>query len=293
MPGDFITDFLNDQYNSFSQRNISQDELCTLRSFAFSGESPDYTDSLHREFYFLKYASAYITEYFLAYERIFSSDHLSAGDSVCTLSLGCGAMLDLVGFEYARQQSENFCGSRPIYYGVDIIVWDCSETKIIDDFYESYDGIENFDSNNSIKYDIICFPKSISDIGEARILDFAESLTSCDVSDRICIIVSKRGNSIDDANNAENFVEILCKNIGFSFKKEIFNVDEDEYFENILENSFLFNNQIGWNIRSLGQRCAFCDCEENLQSECEQIIGKWPMRKAFNVHPEIYYLEKK
>lgn len=35
MPGEFITSFLNQNYNSFSQRNISDSELCTLRSFSF------------------------------------------------------------------------------------------------------------------------------------------------------------------------------------------------------------------------------------------------------------------
>lgn len=87
MPGEFITSFLDKNYQSFSQRTITNDELCTLKNFNFSGDGPDYTQKLHKEFYFLKYASAYITEYFLAYEIIFSQNHLISGDSICTLSL--------------------------------------------------------------------------------------------------------------------------------------------------------------------------------------------------------------
>lgn len=87
MPGEFITSFLDKNYQSFSQRTITNDELCTLKNFNFSGDGPDYTQELHKEFYFFKYASAYITEYFLAYEIIFSQNHLISGDSICTLPL--------------------------------------------------------------------------------------------------------------------------------------------------------------------------------------------------------------
>lgn len=292
MPGAFITNFLNTQFNSFSQRDISQTELCALRAFDPANWNPDYSNPLHREFYYLKYASAYITEYYLAYQRIFCQNFLQQDGDITVLSVGCGAMLDLVGFGYAHAQSQNYHEMCTYYYGVDILDWECAATRIQEEVESHYDGLGQFnisDCDHRIK--IISFPKSISDIPYKDLINFANSIQDNDIMDKICVINSKRRNSYDDTNLATSFCDRIASRLGYTVRHEEFNISDTEVcFENLLHNKFIFDDAIIHHIRNICMRCIFGNCER--YSSCCDIIQRYPMRYARNIKPEIYYLEK-
>lgn len=247
-----------------------------------------------RDFYFIKYSSAYISEYFLCYKRIFSKGFLLENENVSALSVGCGAMLDLVGFETARKNSQQFFASTPFYYGVDIVDWNCGDTAIIGNIVFSPRGIENFEVSNCRQpLDVICFPKSLSDIPIRSILDFASSLNKDNVQNRFCVIVSKRGESISDSDAIRQFVDTLARKLNFHVTKEereAILTSESDYFEDHLATPFEFDTQIVARLQGLVDRRCAPACAAKAQ--CKEIIGKWPMRKVTNIHPEIYYLEK-
>ena len=292
MPGAFITNFLNTQFASFTRRASTQEELCTLRAFDPANWKPDYSNPLHREFYYLKYASAYITEYYLAYQRIFSQNFLQQARSMTVLSVGCGAMLDLVGFYYAHAQSQDYHDMRTRYYGVDILDWECATTRITEEVETHYDGLGQFNvSDCGYRIQIISFPKSISDIPGQDLINFANSIQDNDIMDQICVINSKRGNSRDDTIRAVSFCSTIAKRLGYTVRSEEFNISDTEVrFESLLPTEFVFCNDIIQHIQNLCIGCIFDNCIE--YDNCSSIIQRYPMRYARNIKPEIYYLEK-
>lgn len=295
MPGNWITEFLTQKYQSISHHKIVPPKLCDLKRFDFLNGGPDYRKRLVRDFYFVKYSSAYVTEYFLCYYRIFSTEFLLDRPRICTLSIGCGAMLDLVGFEYARRYWAHVYSGKPVYCGIDVVDWRCEDTKLIDNIKSFYEGLENFSASDfRYPFSIICFPKSLSDIPSESIMDFADSLTEDDVEDKFCIIVSKRRGSTTDSRLGRDFVEILADNLSYTYTQEdrtqILRSDS-EYFEHHLDTPFIFDNNIHGFMEELGEQCGHCECEES--EDCKNTIGKKAMRKVEHIYPEIYYLEKK
>lgn len=299
MPGQFITSFLDTHFDKFKDlvTKAQPTDFCSLRKFGNGEEwDPDYTNPLHREFYYLKYSSAYMTEYYLAFKNIFEKNWFIPDNRIVTLSIGCGAMFDLVGFEYARRNTEQFVATPYTYYGIDLVDWNCNETKTIPGITLFERGIDNFNHNDcDYKYDIIIFPKSISDIPKESLFKFAHSITDKTISNKLCIINSKRGNSHTDTEYAEKFCNIIKDNLGYTIIRETFTLSENEdetRFESLLDNQFIFDNNIGQFLKQFGQKRLLCKCPDSDQLHCSEVLGKWPMRFAQNIEPEIYYLEK-
>ncbi|MBO5489809.1 MAG: hypothetical protein J5960_00030, partial [Desulfovibrio sp.] len=68
--------------------------------------------------------------------------------------------------------------------------------------------------------------------------------------------------------------------------------DKKTRFESLLTNPFTFNNNIGQYLQHIGLNRLLCNCPESDKIHCSEVLGKWPMRFAQNIEPEIYYLEK-
>lgn len=300
MPGQFITSFLNTHFTKFSTLvgKAQPTDFCSLRNFDISSGKwcPDYANPLHREFYYLKYASAYMTEYYLAFKQIFDSNLLTANSHITTLSLGCGAMLDLVGFYSSIEESRNYKNASPIYLGIDIVDWNCDETRNINNASLYTCGIENFNSDQcEFPYDIIIFPKSISDIPENCLTNFANNISCSKLSNNICIINSKRDGADIDAFRAVNFCNILVKRCGYNIniiEQNINTIDCETKIENLIDNKFEFNDEIGWFLKEFGEKRLYCKCPEEDQQHCKDVLGKWPIRTKKFISYTIYHLEK-
>ena len=298
----FITNFLNKNFESFKNRTLSQEDLCSLRTFESNNFNPDYSNIIHREFYYLKYSSFYISEYYLIFKHIFEQEFLLPGGDISVLSIGCGAMLDLVGFEYARRDTQQFQNATPHYYGIDISDWKCDSTKIINSlgFYKGC--VSTFDLRTlGTSFDIIIFPKVMSDIGLERIFNFSKNIINDNLYKKSCIINSRRGESNTDSELAALVCGMVMYNTGCGCIKDSVPMQKaqaTQYIEKLLPKPFSFDDNVGSFIRKLPGHCEHKSCAHNddmrAKENCSEIIGRWPMRyaKACNISPEIYYLEK-
>lgn len=198
----FIYEMLKGFFAEFQKKitEVSLDDLCILQK-AFSNDwNPDYGNELHRLFYLLKYAMPYCIEYREIYRSIIRSDRLNSCEPISVLSLGCGAVLDLVSLYYACQEE---APDRQVYYhGIDIQDWGCgmSQSSCIKMTYENLDNVTP--SLPQCPYNIIIFPKSISDIDLDCIKKFFNRMDRECLSDNPCIVLSRRKISSSDAVSA-------------------------------------------------------------------------------------------
>lgn len=298
MPGKYIASLMNDCYHRFSARTFRENELCSLRRFDTSDWRPDYSNPLHREFYLLRYAPAYISEYYLIYKHIFDKDFLAKGEYVAALSLGCGAMLDLVGLECARRDSTAFVSAKAYYYGVDISDWGCELTKIIRNAYLFLDGIARFDHDDAeCKYDIIMFPKSIADLDEAELMDFAEDIPRNALQKRFCVVNVPSSDISGGRQLAETFCRRICERLGYSIvEKEPISWWEPEgrnmYFSTLLENGYFYPKDILDALSAVSERCTTTECPDVRRERCKRILNKSPILMTWYAQPDIFYLEK-
>lgn len=294
MPGMLIKALMDTCYQRLSNRNFRWPELCSLRSFNFRGGGPDYNNPLHRDFYMLRYAPAYISEYYLVFKHIFAKKFLMNGACVSVLSLGCGALLDLIGFEYARRATKQFRSATPYYYGIDIVDWRF-DINIIDNIDICFGGIARCPHDQN-KYDIIIFPKSISDLNESELIVFARSIQSRCLYEKICIINAKRNNAEYDTRLVQRFCSEICNSHGYRIEDYTCRIwnrgNEDIYFSHILKNGYEYPDCIIKYLKNIRSNCIAPRCLPLENDECKTILDRYPILKAKNACPEIYYLVK-
>lgn len=307
--GAFIANFL--AWHFFAFRNVLPnmygDFLCTLRSFAFRDSFPNYKDPRHRNFYFLKYASAYLIEYYEIYRRLLTSDWLQDSPRLSVLSIGCGAMLDLVGLKYALRACKN--SAEPVYRGVDLVDWKCDDTKVIQNQRLLICDIGAFSpqpEENAAPYSVLFFPKSISEIPQDSLDAFVDALSPSFLTDRAALVVSKRGQAREDHEAGLRLCQRLCKRLGFDMWQgaSVFSSESSPIkFADLLpcadsrEQVEYYLGLSATKLEVLSSRFTDCNCPKKKQ--CEAIVGKYPMLNlvrqegGLNADPEIYYLQKR
>ena len=305
--GLFLEGFLASQFFAFRHAlpSIYGFTLCTLKRFSFQGSFPIYGDPLHRNFYFLKYAVAYIIEYREMYRRILASGRLRKTPSPVVLSIGCGAMLDLVGLTYELREREGFAD--PVYCGVDLVDWQCRDTKLVPDQSLMNIDIGRFSAlkGHLPPIDILFFPKSISEIPEKALDAFVDGLDSSDLAERAVVAVSKRGRASEDRDAARHFCRRLCEKLGYvavCTDDTVFSDKSPQKFTQLLpradsrEHVDYYLDRAAEEMERLYNRFLDCDCPEVPQ--CMKIAGRQPMRnlltaKGLNAEPELCYLERR
>ena len=133
--------------------------------------SSQYSDAIFQKAYLLKYVHAYGLDYQNLYNKLKnllpSVDYLK---HLNILSIGCGGGIDLAAAKSVFNNVE------VVYDGVDAIYWDDrlyeTESGVS---YHNY-GIDNIDDRIISSADIVIFPRSITDITEQSLNNFAERL---------------------------------------------------------------------------------------------------------------------
>lgn len=305
--GLFLESFLAVQFFAFKNMlpNLYGYTLCTLKRFSFQGCFPDYKNPLHRNFYFLKYSVAYIIEYREMYRRILASGRLRETSSPVVLSIGCGAMLDLVGLTYELREREG--RADPVYCGVDLVDWQCHDTKLVPHQSLMKIDIGRFSALKGYTppIDILFFPKSISEIPEKALDTFVDSLSPSDIAERAVVAVSKRGRASEDHDAALHLCRRLCEKLDFVMVHSddtVFSDKSPQKFTQLLprkesrERVDYYLDRAAEEMERLYNRFLDCDCPE--VEQCMSIAGRQPMRNltkanGVNAEPEIYYFERK
>ena len=305
--GLFLESFLAAQFFAFKNMlpNLYGYTLCTLKRFSFQGCFPDYKNLLHRNFYFLKYSIAYVIEYREMYRRILASGRLRETSSPVVLSIGCGAMLDLVGLTYELREREG--RADPVYCGVDLVDWKCNDTNIVPNQNLMVIDVGRFSKQKGHipPIDIIFFPKSISEIPETALDSFIDSLSPSDIAERAVVAISKRGRASEDHDAALHLCRRLCEKLDFVMVHSddtVFSDKSPQKFTQLLprkesrERVDYYLDRAAEEMERLYNRFLDCDCPE--VEQCMSIAGRQPMRNltkanGVNAEPEIYYFERK
>lgn len=197
----FLTIFLKKYFKDFTDsiEEASEEDICQLQQSFSKTWGPIYSSKLHRSFYFIKYAVPYCIEYREIYLAILNSKLLGNATSISVLSIGCGAMLDFIGFIYALRKINSHLTWA--YHGIDIVDWECKEISNASNANIKFTckgigDISTEELNNH--YDIIIFPKSISDIPSEEINAFISSLPKRILPNTLILVLSKRGRSSTD-----------------------------------------------------------------------------------------------
>lgn len=132
-----------------------------------------YSNDIFQKAYLLKYVQAYGLDYKNLYTKLKSaSPDLNQRKCLKILSVGCGCGIDL-----ASAQSV-FNDIEVTYTGVDVIDWN-DRIYVGEDGvqYHNY-GIDNIDDSLISSADILIFPRSVTDISEESLNEFARRLAS-------------------------------------------------------------------------------------------------------------------
>jgi len=160
-----ITQYLEDVYQSFRSYLLTNPALCAHKGLNFdNGLIPDYNDVHIQEHYILRYSFAYAFEYLRMYLKVLPTHKLFQDEATYkVLSLGCGNAVDY--WSVANAVEDLRLTSRIDYTGVDQVIWSHLVSKREkDSFRYIHDDIVRFLSTiNDFDYDIVFFPKSISE----------------------------------------------------------------------------------------------------------------------------------
>ena len=297
---------------------MSQEERCSIQKAFSDSWNPDYSNEIHRAFYFLKYAIPYCIEYREIYRSILRP--INFINNISILSIGCGAMLDFIGFNYANtvitpsplphQNQLSYIINNPHYHGIDIIDWKSSReygfsaSKV----FLTCDDIKNITPDvNTRPYNIIIFPKSISDIPLESIEYFINTLPSNKLSPFLLLVLSKRGASIDDTYKAEHICNILDKVHHYKiFKQEYLlgsnylgmnftDLLEGEYYQaikTIQETISSYTINIPHKCTSCNQQCSFTKPFMKKIAYEYMDYDTGISYRRINAEPIIYYLQR-
>ena len=284
---EFIKDKMKIIFSDFLD-NVAKESLCDLRSFSFKGQKlPNYSNLKHQQLFLLRYFPAYLCEYKYLYGKVHQEARLSEYN---VLSIGCGCFLDYHGLAFALPTSP-----KPIRYtGIDIVNWYYNDIFFDSNIVEfSEILIENYQFPEVVDYNIIFFPKSISEISNKGFNILLENLQKVKfTSDCIYIISSSmdKGYEHDEAKY-KRLIECLKKN-GFNCNNYESTWElKNQAFCN-LDGHFYYPDEVKRYLTTLHKNCL--KYEKNNSScwdKCEE-ISRWPILTTKHVSFLINLLER-
>ena len=157
-----------------------------LNKMVATGEKPmtedqypsEYANPFHQACYITRYLYAFAYEYYWLFKEMF--EQMEKDRDIKVVSLGCGAMIDAWSLQEAALDA-NIKGQID-YIGVDTVEWEKkyipnTTAKIKKAFLKGRAG-EYLNRINGFDFDILIFPKSITDIRMSDNLDYKKILNA-------------------------------------------------------------------------------------------------------------------
>lgn len=297
------------------KRRRNNETLCDLEATTYKRQIPDYANEAHASLYLMRYASAYLAEYYLAYKRLFEKNFLDL-DKISILSLGSGAHID--GLAAGCALLKLYGKANYAYQGVDKIDWPGSNKLCIPFFkfiHKDIGYLEDTDLNLNYPINIIVFPKVLSEICSDAICGLFLEMPEIYLDQRLALVFSTRNAQQQsemkkDHGKMKSIVDFITSG-ALKIRDQIHIQGNDDEFRNKYINNVPelpgMKVSIDEKIRNLakdpGQYCCkknncskrdiYIDEAGYLTCDCIETIGRSPIVKTNYFDSHIYLLEKK
>lgn len=167
-----INDYLESVFKRFKEYIEKHPKLCELKTVNYDRDAfPNYNHIHVQEDYLLRYAFAYAFEYKKMYDKIFGEALSVLPETIRILSIGCGNGID---YWAAAQVIDKIKPNIKIeYVGVDKCKWKYIPSSRKGDSFKiiHQDIIDYLNANNRLNFNVIIFPKSISEFNNQKMID--------------------------------------------------------------------------------------------------------------------------
>lgn len=300
--------------NYLDEKTERNETLCGLEAANFKSSFPKYEDEVHASLYLMRYASAYLAEYYLAYKHLFEKNFLDA-QKISILSLGSGTSIDGISARCAlRELNPDVEFS---YLGIDKVNWP-GKPKLSAEFKFMRGDISRFDPESLViraPYNIIILPRILSEVSAETISVFIRNLPVQFLEDNIALIISKRSaqNQVEAEKDTKKMEKVL-KEIKFHgdywTHDEIHIKSTDAEYNNkyiydlpdLPGMGFFIDEEVINLARDPGKFCCRKDdCNEReilidnhgyASCKCINKIGRYPITTTSYFDSHIYLLEK-
>lgn len=270
--------------------NINGKCLCDLKTIRFdNANSPDYTKEEIQQLYLLRYYPAYLCEYYYLYKQVVATRKLN---KLSILSIGCGCCVDYHGAYLAKERDFKDIS----YCGVDIIDWDYKESLGNPNFKIIITSIRDFEIPEVNDYNIIIFPKSISEFDNESFDSFLDIMSKSEFAQNDIFIISSSMN-IGFQHDESRYKRVLEVLIAKGFENETYNPTKEiknKGWLGFLVSGFNYPDEIKSFIESLASKCQkFIANNKNCEPNCQEQLNKSPILNARNISFQINHLQKK
>ncbi|MBW2100623.1 MAG: hypothetical protein JRG68_07715 [Deltaproteobacteria bacterium] len=204
---EFINNFLKLVADNFHRDISKMKSLCELKNLRFDSLNyqPNYNNTAIQRLYLLRYAYAYISEYYYLYNLIFDRN---LNKKLNVLSIGAGCGLDYYGAYFANNGNKVDLK----YCGIDIVDWE--DKQSIGEYNIFIEDLAESDLSKFEDVNIILFPKSLfelpSEVANNFFYSIQKQFFKCN---SILLISSQRSHYIgQDSNRFNELVSSFEKN---------------------------------------------------------------------------------
>lgn len=284
-----ISEKTNEIHTDF-QSEINNEFLCDLKNIRYDQAcGPDYSQRKVQQLYLLRYFPAYLCEYKYLYQKVIEANVISSNFNI--LSIGCGCCVDYYGAYLALGRSI----TNLQYCGIDPIDWLYKDNLSNDNFCFVQGNISDITFSQDFYYNILFFPKSLSEIPQSDFNTFLSNLKLLTFRSKYIFLISSIMDKgyMHDTTRYDNIADLLrskgfrCDN--FQGAKEITNKGG----LNQLDSGFDYPNDVKSFLTNLNEKCShFQQHKSNCENECKVQLNKWPILTAKYISFQINLFER-
>ncbi len=296
---EFIKSKLETVYDDFCDAASESEGLCKLKKFSFAGGvSPDYSDPLVRKYYMLKYFPGYLAEYYLMYEDILEQGFIKS-KVLDILSLGCGCGVDYWGFHYIAKNKLKNHQKTTSYTGYYITEWEYRDKIENEHVFFENENIGELEELDYDRYNVIVFPKSISDFPDDAFDNFITAIENTKFKrKRIIIACSFMTNDSMkyDFSRLSKVVKTMTAKHGYKCHDKLNgyrHMEDQDVGLNTVVPGFDYTLNIKSTICSTLEHCPnYIENGESCDNKCT-VMNQWPILKTRYVNYAIRRLSRK